>query len=86
MTGEVAGQRIVRNQMIRVRLFVRCVIIGLTLDDVAYVRAPEHEGTHRQNITAAHLYVLRTQQSRRQFSVADHRPHRCVQWVEKLLM
>jgi len=39
----------VRNQIVRVRLFVRCGIIGLTLDDVSCVRAPEHEGAHRQN-------------------------------------
>ena len=34
--------------MIGVRLFVWCGIVSLTLDDVACVRAPEHEGAHGQ--------------------------------------
>jgi len=44
----------VRNQIVRVRLFVRCGIIGLTLDDVSCVRAREDEGAHRQTGACTH--------------------------------
>ena len=77
----------VRDQIIRVRLFVRCGIIGLTLDDVSGVRAPEHEGRIGRTMPLL-IYTSKNTAERAAIPivVAEHRRCPWVQCVETLLM